>query len=170
MKFEVQLTGPSGKKLRTVELERDVDRWKILLDGQQVHADAVEINPRTLSLLREGPSYEVHIAESPDGVLKLQTDSKEFTAEVVDPRAWRGRWHGALEAEGRQQVLAPMPGKVVRILVQAGDRVEAGRGLLVVEAMKMQNEICSPKGGTIERLHVKEGQPVNAGEVLCIVS
>jgi biotin carboxyl carrier protein len=170
MKFEVRLTGPSGKKVRSVELERDGDRWKVLLDGQQVHADAVEINPHTLSLLLDGQSYEVHIAESTDGVLKLQTGSKEFIAEIVDPRAWRGRWHGALEAAGRQQVLAPMPGKVVRILVQAGDKVEAGQGLLVVEAMKMQNEICSPKGGTVERLHVKEGQPVNAGEVLCIVS
>ncbi len=74
------------------------------------------------------------------------------------------------EVEGRQQVTAPMPGKVIRILVQAGDRVEAGQGLLVVEAMKMQNEIRSPKSGIMERLHVKEGQPVNAGEVLCIVS
>jgi biotin carboxyl carrier protein len=170
MKFEVQLTGSSGKKLRTVELERDAHRWKISLDGQQVQADAVEINPHTLSLLLEGQSYEVHIAESPDGVLKLQTGFEEFTAEVVDPRAWRGRWHGALEAEGRQQVVAPMPGKVVRILVEVGDRVEVGQGLLVVEAMKMQNEIRSPKGGTVERLQVKEGQPVNVGEVLCIVS
>jgi biotin carboxyl carrier protein len=170
MKFEVQLTGSSGKKLRTVELERDAHRWKISLDGQQVQADAVEINPHTLSLLLEGQSYEVHIAESPDGVLKLQTGFEEFTAEVVDPRAWRGRWHGALEAAGRQQVVAPMPGKVVRILVEVGDRVEVGQGLLVVEAMKMQNEIRSPKGGTVERLQVKEGQPVNVGEVLCIVS
>jgi biotin carboxyl carrier protein len=170
MKFEVQLTGRSGKRLRTVELERHGEHWKISLDGQQVHADAVEINPHTLSLLLEGQCYEVHIAESPDGVLKLQTGSREFTAEVVDPRAWRGRWQGAREAQGRQQVVAPMPGKVVRILVQAGEEVEAGQGLLVVEAMKMQNEIRSPKGGTVERLYVQEGQPVNAGEVLCIVS
>ena len=170
MKIEVQLTGPSGKKLRTVELERDADRWKISLDGQPVDIDAVEIDPNTLSLLLEGQSYEVRITPSPDGVLKLQTGLQEFTAEVVDPRAWRGRRHGALEVEGRQQIVAPMPGKVVRILVQAGDKVEAGQGLLVVEAMKMQNEIRSPKGGTIERLHVREGQPVNAGEVLCVVS
>jgi biotin carboxyl carrier protein len=170
MKFEVQLTGASGKALRIVELERHADRWKISLDGQQVQADAVAINPHTLSLLLEGQCYEVHIAESPDGVLKLQIGFKEFTAEVVDPRAWRGRWHGAQEAKGRQQVVAPMPGKVVRVLVEAGDTVEAGQGLLVVEAMKMQNEIRSPKGGTVERLHVKEGQLVNAGEVLCIVS
>jgi len=170
MKIEVQLTGPSGKKLRTVELERDADRWKISLDGQPVDIDAVEIDPNTLSLLLEGQSYEVRITPSPDGVLKLQTGLQEFTAEVVDPRAWRGRRHGALEVEGRQQIVAPMPGKVVRILVQAGDKVEAGQGLLVVEAMKMQNEIRSPKGGTIECLHVREGQPVNAGEVLCVVS
>jgi biotin carboxyl carrier protein len=170
MKFEVQLTDPSGKKLRYVELEREADRWKILLDGQRVDADAVEIAPHTLSLLLDGQSYEVHIAPSPDGMLKLQTGLEEFTAEVTDPRAWRGRRHGALEAEGRQQIVAPMPGKVVRVLVEAGDRVEAGQGLVVVEAMKMQNEIRSPKGGVVERLHVKEGQPVNAGEVLCIVS
>jgi len=170
MKFEVHITGPSDKKLRTVELEREADRWKISLDGQQVGADAVEIDSNTLSLLLEGQSYEVRITPLPDGVLKLQTGLQEFTAEVVDPRAWRGRRHGALEVEGRQQVVAPMPGKVIRILVQAGDKVEAGQGLLVVEAMKMQNEIRSPKGGTIERLHVKEGQPVNAGDVLCIVS
>ncbi|HMD39231.1 MAG TPA: biotin/lipoyl-containing protein [Candidatus Acidoferrum sp.] len=170
MKFEVQLTGPNGKRLRIVELERDADQWKITLDGQPVDADAVEIDPNIFSLLLAGQSYEIHVVQAPDGLLKLQTGHQEFTAEVADPRAWRGRKHGTLEAEGRQQVIAPMPGKVVRVLVQAGDKVETGQGLLVVEAMKMQNEIHSPKSGTIERLMVKEGQPVNAGEVLCIVS
>jgi biotin carboxyl carrier protein len=170
MKFEVQLTSSAGKRFRTVELEREADRWKISLDGQPVNADAVEIAPNTLSLLLEGQSYQVRITPSSEGALTLQTGLQEFTAEVVDPRAWRGRKHGALEAEGRQQVVAPMPGKVIRLLVRAGDTVEAGQGLLVVEAMKMQNEIRSPKGGTVERLSVKEGQPVNAGEVLCIVS
>jgi biotin carboxyl carrier protein len=166
MKLEVQLTLSSGKKLRSVELERSADRWKITLDGKPVDADAVEITPNTLSVLLDGQSYEVRISPSPDGVLRIQTGLEEFTAEVSDPRAWRGRRHGTLEAEGRQQVLAPMPGKVIRVLVKAGDKVEAGQGLLVVEAMKMQNEIRSPKGGTVERLQVKEGQPVNAGEVL----
>ena len=169
MKFEVELTGSSGKKLRTVELERVADRWKITLDGKPVDADAVEITPTTLSLLLDGQSYEVRLSPAPDGVLKIQTGLQEFTAEVADPRAWRGRRHGTLEAEGRQQVVAPMPGKVVRVLVKAGDQVEAGQGLLVVEAMKMQNEIRSPKGGTVERLHVKEGQLVNPGEVLAWV-
>ena len=62
-----------------------------------------------------------------------------------------------------------MSGKVVRLLVKAGDRVEAGQGLFVVEAMKMQNEIRSPKSGTVERVLAKEGQAVNAGEVLAWV-
>ena len=169
MKFEVWLIGPSGKKLRTVQLERDAGCLKISLDGRSVDADVVEIDPATLSVLLEGQSYEVRLTQSPEGVLKIQAGLQEFAAEVADPRAWRGRQHGSLEAEGRQQVLAPMPGKVIRLLVNPGDRVEAGQGLLVVEAMKMQNEIRSPKSGIVERLQVTEGQPVNAGEVLAWV-
>ncbi len=169
MKFEVQLTGPSGKNARIVELERDAHRWNITLDGLSVDADAVEITPNTISILLHGQSHEIRVTPSLDGKLKLQTGMQEFTAEVIDPRAWSGRRHDHIEAEGRQQIVAPIPGKVVRLLVKAGDHVEAGQGLLVVEAMKMQNEIRSPKSGTVERVLAKEGQPVNAGEVLAWV-
>jgi biotin carboxyl carrier protein len=162
MKCEVVLNGVR----RIVELERESDRWRIALDGENIDADAVEIAPNIFSILLNGNSHEVRITPTATGALTLQTGHQEFTAEVIDPRAWRGRRHGALEAEGRQQILAPMPGKIVRVLVQEGEKVEAGQGLLVVEAMKMQNEIRSPKSGTVERLLAKEGQPVNAGEVL----
>ncbi len=170
MKFEVVLVCPSGKSTRTVELERDVDRWRIKLDGQFVDADVVEIVPNTLSVLLSGESHEIRIARSPNGTMNLQTGLREFTAEVVDPRAWRGRRPGHVEVEGRQQIAAPMAGKVVRLLVQSGDQVEVGQGLLVVEAMKMQNEIRSTKSGTVERLLAVEGQPVNAGEILAWIS
>jgi biotin carboxyl carrier protein len=162
MKFEVAINNTR----RVVELERDAARWRISLDGKVVDADAVEIAPNIFSILLNGKSYEIRVTPAPTGTLTLQTGRREFTAEVTDPRAWRGRRHGALEAEGRQQILAPMPGKIVRVLVQAGEKVETGQGLLVVEAMKMQNEIRSPKSGTVERLLVKEGQSVNAGEIL----
>jgi biotin carboxyl carrier protein len=162
MKFEICIDGA----VRTVELQRASEHWSILLDGQAVDGNAVEIAPNIFSILLDGKSHEVHVTPSPTGGLALQTAHHEFSAEVSDPRAWRGRRHGALEAEGRQQILAPMPGKIVRVLVQAGEKVEVGQGLLVVEAMKMQNEIRSPKSGTVERLLVKEGQPVNAGEIL----
>jgi biotin carboxyl carrier protein len=171
MRYEVQLMSSlSGEKIRVIELQRDADAWQVTLDGKSVAVDAVEIAPNILSILFEGQSFEISVTPSPDGKLKLQTGSHEFTAEVIDPRGWSGRRHGSVEAEGRQQIVAPMPGKVVRMLVKAGDHVEAGQGLLVVEAMKMQNEIRSPKSGTIERVLAKEGQPVNAGEILCVVA
>jgi biotin carboxyl carrier protein len=166
MKFEVLINSTR----RIIELERDADRWRISLDGDPSDADVVEIAPSIFSVLLNGKSHEIRVTPDPSGLLTLQTGRSEFTAEVIDPRAWRGRRHGALEAEGRQQILAPMPGKIVRVLVQAGEKVQAGQGLLVVEAMKMQNEIRSPKSGAVERLLVKEGQPVNAGQVLCVVA
>ena len=171
MRYEVQLVFPnSEKKTRVIELERDTSGWSVTLDGKPLAVDAVEISPDTISILLDGQSFEISVTPSADGKLKLQTGSHEFSAEVIDPRAWSGRRHGTVEAEGRQQILAPMPGKVVRILVKEGDHVEAGQGLLVVEAMKMQNEIRSPKSGTIERVLAREGQPVNPGEILCIVA
>jgi biotin carboxyl carrier protein len=166
MRYEVRLASSSEKKKRVIELERDAAGWRITLDGGPVAVDAVEIAPHILSILLDGQSFEINVTPSPDGTLKLQTGTQEFTAEVIDPRAWAGRRHGSVEAEGRQQIVAPMPGKVVRLLVKAGDHVEAGQGLMVVEAMKMQNEIRSPKSGTVERVLAREGQPVNAGETL----
>jgi biotin carboxyl carrier protein len=169
MKFEVHLTSADGEKTCVVELERDAAGWRVSLDGRPVNVDAVEIAPHTFSILLDGQNFEFSVIQAANGKMKLQTGAQEFIAEVIDPRAWSGRRHGHVEAEGRQQILAPMPGKVVRILVKAGDRVEAGQGLLVVEAMKMQNEVRSPKSGTVETVLAKEGQPVNAGETLCVV-
>jgi biotin carboxyl carrier protein len=166
MRYEVQLASSSGEKKRVIELDREGAGWRVILDGQAVAVDAVEIAPNILSILLDGQSLEISITPSPDGKLKLQNGSQEFIAEVIDPRAWSGRLHGNVEAEGRQQIVAPMPGKVVRLLVKAGDRVEAGQGLLVVEAMKMQNEIRSPKSGTVERVLASKNQAVNAGEIL----
>ena len=162
MKYEVLLAG----KTRVVEFTQQNGAWKISLDGDALDANAVEVAPNIFSVLLNGDSHQIRIAPRPDGTLTLHTGLAEYHAEVTDPRSWRGRRHGAVEAEGRQQITAPMPGKVVRLLVKQGDLVEAGQGLLVVEAMKMQNEIRSPKSGKIEKLFAKEGQPVNAGEVL----
>jgi biotin carboxyl carrier protein len=162
MKFEIRIAG----KNRTVELTHTADRRQISLDGQPTNADAMEIAPNIFSILLNGQSHEIRITPQPDGKLTLQTANHAFTAEVVDPRAWSGRRHGHVEAQGRQQIIAPMPGKVVRLLVKVGDKVQAGQGILVVEAMKMQNEVRSPKTGTVERLQAEQGQPVNAGQVL----
>jgi len=170
MRYEVQLASSYADRKHVLELEREAAGWGVILDGRPAAVDVVEISPNILSILLDGQSYEISITPEPNGKLKLQNGSQEFTAEVIDPRTWSGRRHGSVEAEGRQQIVAPMPGKVVRLLVKAGDRVEAGQGLLVIEAMKMQNEIRSPKSGIVERVLAKESQPVSAGEVLCVVA
>jgi len=170
MKFEIQLTGPGVKRKHVVRLERNGDACSsVAIDGEAIDADAVQIAPNAISVMLGGQSFEIHVSRSVNGALKLHCGAHEFSADIIDPRAWRGRKHGPVEVEGRQEILAPMPGKVVRLLAAVGDAVEAGQGLVVVEAMKMQNEIRSPKSGKLERLLVREGQNVNAGEVLAWV-
>jgi biotin carboxyl carrier protein len=165
MKLEVQI----GGKTRAVEVVRRDGRLVCTLDGLPVEADAVEVGTATYSILLRGQSYEVRVHEAPDG-LHINAGGEELVAQVVDPRKWRSRQaaHG-VEAEGRQEIKAPMPGKIVRVLAKAGDAVEAGQGLLVVEAMKMQNEIKVPKTGKLEKVLVAEGQAVNAGETVAVV-
>jgi biotin carboxyl carrier protein len=165
MKLEVKI----GERTRTVELDRRGEGLSVQLDGEALAADVVEIAHGVYSILIDGRSFEARVL--PRGrQLHVSTEEGEFAAEVHDPRAWRGRHGGLLEAAGMQQIVAPMPGKVVRVLVAAGEEVAAGQGLLVVEAMKMQNEVRSPKAGTVERVLAAEGQSVNSGDVLAVVS
>jgi len=138
------------------------------VDGRLVEADAVRISRGTYSILLGGRSFEVTAEETSDGLL-LRTRGHEYQVEVIDPRSWQRRRGAGIELEGRQQLVAPMPGKIVRVLAAAGQQVTAGQGLLVIEAMKMQNEIRSPKSGIVEKV-AREGQTVNAGEVLAIVT
>ena len=165
MKLEVEIS----RKQQTLEFKREGKHVRATLNGRVVEADAVEIDVGTYSILLDGKSYEVRVA--PEGAgLQIHAAAQEFSAQIHDPRVWRGRSSTGVEAEGRQQISAPMPGKIVRVLVKTGDAVEAGQGLLVVEAMKMQNEVKSPKAGKVEKISVTEGQAVNAGEVLAVVS
>jgi biotin carboxyl carrier protein len=91
-----------------------------------------------------------------------------LAVELFDPRASRQR-QGSASNHGRLNIAAPMPGKVVRVLVSAGDAVEEGQGLVVVEAMKMQNEMKSPKTGRVVEVRAKPDSTVAAGEVLMVV-
>ena len=165
MKFGIEI----GRRARSIELARVGERLRCMIDGRALEADAVEVAPGVYSILIGGQSLEARTEAAGSG-LRVFVAGREFSVRVSDPRQWRRRRSGVAEAEGPQQVLAPMPGKIIRVLVNAGDAVEAGQGLLIVEAMKMQNEIRSPKSGKVERLLAGEGQTVNAGEVLVIVA
>jgi biotin carboxyl carrier protein len=155
-----------GKDYR-LELNRTDGRWSCRLDGKEVEVDAVLARPDVLSLRVGNLAYEVK-SERVASELHLWVGSSRFSVEVRDPRSLRGRARAA-EDHGPRKIVAPMPGKVVRLLVREGDEIEAGAGVAVVEAMKMQNEIKSPKKGTIQRILVSEGSAVNAGDVLIVV-
>jgi biotin carboxyl carrier protein len=168
MNLTIQMTGPAGPAERTVDFEREGSRVRAVLDGRAVEADALIVAPGVFSILLGGRSLEVRVVPQHDG-LHIHSDGRDYVAQVQDPRAWRGGRGGADAAEGNQQIVAPMPGKVVRVLVQPGENIAAGQGVAVVEAMKMQNDIRSPRAGKVERLQVEEGQAVNAGQVLAVV-
>jgi biotin carboxyl carrier protein len=166
LKCEIELDG----KLSSVEWIPNGERARWTIDGRALDADAMEVSPGIYSVLIDGKSFEVRAEPKSDSELRVTVAGHEFGSAIRDSRKWtRDRGAGA-EVEGRQQVTAPMSGKVVLVLVKTGDVVEAGQGLVVVEAMKMQNEIRSPKSGTVERLLVITGQTVNSGEVIAIVS
>ena len=163
MTYDVAIDG----KRYCLELDRSDGRWSCRIDGRAIEVDAVLARPNVLSLRIGNQAYEVK-CERVAGDWHLWVGSERFAAEVRDPRSLRGRAR-AVDDHGPKKLTAPMPGKIVRVLVSEGVEVDAGAGVLVVEAMKMQNEIKSPKKGTIQKILVCEGAAVNAGVVLAIV-
>ncbi len=151
-----------------LELTRAGDRWLCRMNGREVAVDAAAIRPDVLSLVIDGASYEIK-RERVGSELHLWVNRRRFEVEVRDPRSLRARRAAAGFGEGPQKLVAPMPGKVVRVLRAANQPVEAGQGVLVVEAMKMQNELKAPKKGTVRQILAAEGAAVNAGQVLAIV-
>jgi biotin carboxyl carrier protein len=156
-----------GKDYR-LELEREDAGWRCQLDGHEMQVDAVLARRDVLSVLIGGKAYEIKREyTAPD--MHLWVGSVCYLAELRDPRSLRSRRTAGADEKGPKKLLAPMPGKVVRVLIGEQRAVEAGQSILVVEAMKMQNEIKSPKKGTVRKIVAAEGANVNAGDVLVIV-
>ena len=164
MIYEVTI---DGKNYR-LDLSRAEGRWQCRLDGREVDMDAVLTRRDVLSVLIDSKAYEIKREITPTD-MHLWVGSARYAAELRDPRSLRGRKGADADAQGPKKLVAPMPGKVVRVLAQEKDEVEAGQGVVVVEAMKMQNEIRSPKKGVMRKVLATEGANVNAGDVLAIV-
>jgi biotin carboxyl carrier protein len=139
----------------------------ILVNGKPVEpesqADVLEVAPGLFSVILDGCIYEVAATGS-----EIEIDRVRFQVEVEDPRKWNPAG-SSRKAEGREAIKAPMPGKVVRILVAIGDEVTAGQGLVVLEAMKMQNEMKAPRAGRVASIAVKEHEALTAGSVLLTI-
>jgi biotin carboxyl carrier protein len=169
----------AGGRSRSVEVRRSNGRFTVVFDGQEQSVDVHEVGG-TWSLLLGTKSYEVAFVEGQDGAMMVHVDGRPVSVSVAPLRpAWNARGRGpstALGASaatqgaaGPQRIAAPMPGKIVKVLVKPGDSVDAGQGVVIVEAMKMENELRSQKAGTVSEVLVKEGAPVDAGAILVVV-
>jgi biotin carboxyl carrier protein len=155
-------------KLHHVEVRRSNGGWLCKLDDKEISLDTVAAGDGVLSLLHEGKSYEVKRESGPTGA-HIWVGGNRYSVEVRDPRSLRNRRNAGNAEDGPRKLVAPMPGKIVRILVEEKTSVEVGQGIVVVEAMKMQNEIKSPKKGVVQKLNATVGASVNAGDVLAVV-
>ncbi len=144
-----------------------------VVDGAPVLVHLGQPQPGTLSLLHTLPdgtirSYTALLDRTPDGDV-LVIDGERIPFALDDPRSLRGRAPAASDT-GAKPLKAPMPGRILRVLVALGDKVEAGQPCLVIEAMKMQNELKAPRAGTVQRLSVSPGDTVTAGHILLVVA
>jgi biotin carboxyl carrier protein len=148
-------------------------KWQVVVDGRTIEIDSrqldcvLQVEAGVYSVLLDGASYEIRIQPSPEG-LTASVAGRRFAVEVRNPRD-ASRSSRAAIGSGRQNVTAPMPGKVVRVLVDAGDLVETAQGLVVVEAMKMQNELKATRPGRVMEIRAREGETVGAGDTLVVL-
>ena len=171
MTFEVEVNG----RTRSVSIERadGPDRFRVTVDGRTTLVDAQRTGLFGLSLLFPDDTYGgVRVALAPGsapGELLAYLGGRTAPVVVNGRRTGRAAADTGTGAHGEQKVVAPMPGRVVRVLVAAGDTVEARQPVVVVEAMKMENELRSPKAGQVKDVTVAAGASVEAGRVLVVI-
>ncbi len=170
MTFEVEVNG----RLRRVSVERSgAGRFRVTLDGIVHEVDAVRSGEHALSLIldREGGiSREVQIAPAgPPGEMLVGIEGRNVAVSVNARRTRRGQPDAGASLDGEQTIAAPMPGRIVRILAAAGDEVAARQPLIVVEAMKMENELRAPRAGRVKLVTVTPGMSVESGRVLVVI-
>ncbi len=162
-KVRVELAGSLGGGVVDGPMECSID-------GRVVNADVRMLEPGVMSLVitscTEAQGRQYRCVLDGDGVV---IGGRRYGFEVDDPRSLQGRRGAGAGTEGPRPVKAPMPGRVVRLLVEVGDEVEEGQGVVVIEAMKMQNELKSPKAGRVVRVGVAVGDTVGSGDVLVVV-
>lgn len=166
MKLQIEMDG----ELRQVELTPDNGgQYSASIDGgPAVEVEAQLLRPGVLSLQIAGRAYRCVLEESAEGTA-VHIAGKRSLYRVDDPRSLKSRRMRHAGVEGPKPVTAPMPGRVVRVLASVGDTVEAHQGIVVIEAMKMQNELKSPKAGRLVQLRAEPGGTVAAGDVLAVV-
>jgi biotin carboxyl carrier protein len=157
---------------RNIEIvEIGPERYRLTMDGRSMEVDARALNETTLSVLLDDHAYNIESERTSDGAQNLLVRGEVVNVDVLDLRKVRLRrvQETAAGEGGPVEITSPMPGKVVAVLVKDGQEVNEGQGLVVVEAMKMENELRAPRAGKVTKLTAKEGAAVDGGAILCIV-
>src|SRR5215470_5500539 len=159
-----------GDKTYTVEIEEvGKSLYRLVVDGSDFLVDGKKTGFTNYSLIVDNRSFEVEVDVKEDEY-RVLVDGRNYHIDLVDERRVRlGGLQSGIQLQGRQSVSVPMPGKIIAVLVSEGDIVEKGQGLVIVEAMKMENEVRCPINGEVKEVKVKAGDAVEAGAVLAIV-
>ncbi|HVG32439.1 MAG TPA: biotin/lipoyl-containing protein [Pyrinomonadaceae bacterium] len=167
----MKLTALIENEKHAISVEREGSRLVADVDGRCVELTVREPEDGVYLLISDGLVYECRVTR--EGLKAEQchvdTGNHAYDITLIDPKRLRAGQSAGAQADGTAQIVAPMPGKVVRVLVEQGANVEAGQGIVVVEAMKMQNEMKSPRAGRVTELHAKAGATVNTGDVLAVI-
>ena len=191
MTVEVEI----GGRLHRLELERDGEHWVVTVGGRSLHVDATRVGGSGWSLLfpatrlippaspRQEPpapgegrpdradrtSYDVTLESGEAGAWLARVNGEPVAARVIDPRMRRAHRRDSVAASGSRLVTSAMPGRVVKVLVKPGDRVIERQPLVVVEAMKMENELRAPGDALVRDVNVTEGMSIDAGVILVVL-
>ncbi len=166
MQYDIEV----GGRTRQVRVLRTTGRFLVSMDGREWAVDASRIDAHSLSLLVGQASHEVTLsADVATGQTATTIDGRPVVVALNTRRRW-GTKDAATSGVGPQRIVAPMPGKIVRVLARTGDAVQARQPLVVIEAMKMENELRATRAGIVGDVHAREGQLVDAGALLLMVS
>jgi len=161
----------NGEERQVEVTETAAGQFELKANNQTMVVDSRLIAEGTQSLIHGLETFAIESDKTPEGKERLLVRGHAIDVEVVDLRALRLRKEQEAIAgpDGPAAITAPMPGKIIAVLVKEGQTVTVGQGLVVVEAMKMQNELKAPRAGTVKNLRAESGATVDAGAPLCIV-
>ncbi len=167
----MKLIAEIDNEKHALDVQRETARVSATIDSRSYKLEVREPEACTYLFITAGRVFECRVdkAGATRGAYQVHVGGDTYNITLSDPKRLRDTKSSGADADGRASVVASMPGKVVRVLVEQGAEVAAGAGLVIVEAMKMQNEMKSPKAGTVVEIHAQAGATVSAGEVLIVV-
>ena len=162
----MKITAEAGSKTFEIEVDRRNGKYVVEVDGKSHLVDAQKLEGDFYTIIRDGKSYEVSV-EARNDAYHVRHGAAEQLVRFSDPS--RQAREATSDRSGPERIVSMMPGRLVRLLVAEGDAVEAGQGVAVVEAMKMENEITAAKAGTVSSIAVEPGQTVEGGALLLVI-